>query len=135
VFWQDKSVLVTGATGFLGGWLTHDLLEHGANVTALVRRNRADSQLFLSGLDQRAEVITGNVWDKELLEHTLYHHNMDVIFHTAMAGGGVQATLAEPIECLRSTGFRAPRGSNPRCAPVQRSELRYTEALAVINRA
>jgi CDP-glucose 4,6-dehydratase len=103
VFWQDKSVLVTGATGFLGGWLIHDLLKHGANVTALVRRNRADSQLFLSGLDQRIEVITGNVWDKELLEHTLYHHNIDVVFHTAMAGGGVQATLAEPIECLRST--------------------------------
>jgi dTDP-glucose 4,6-dehydratase len=105
VFWQGKSVLVTGATGFLGGWLIHDLLEHGANVKALVRpnRNRGDCQFFHSGLDQRTEVITGNVWDKELLEHTLNHQKIDVIFHTAMAGGGVQATLAEPIECLRST--------------------------------
>ena len=103
VFWQDKSVLVIGATGFLGGWLIKDLLEHGANVTALVRRNRADSELFLSGLDQRVEVITGNVWDKELLEHTLNQYNIDVVFHTAMAGGGVQATLADPVECLRST--------------------------------
>ena len=102
-FWRGKSVLVTGATGFLGGWIIRDLLEHGANVTALVRRNRADSQLFLRGLDQRVEIVTGNVWEKELIEHTINHHGVDVIFHTAMSGGGVQATLAEPIECLRST--------------------------------
>jgi nucleoside-diphosphate-sugar epimerase len=103
VLWQDKSVLVTGATGFLGGWLVHDLLERGANVTALVRRNRADSQLFLSGLDQRAEIITGDVCDRELLQHIFNQRNIDTVFHTAMAGGGVQATLAEPIDCLRST--------------------------------
>ena len=102
-FWRGKSVLVTGATGFLGGWIIHDLLEHGASVTALVRRNRADSQLFLAGLDQRVEIITSNVWERELLERTIAHRGIDVIFHTAMAGGGVQATLAEPIECLRST--------------------------------
>jgi uncharacterized protein YbjT (DUF2867 family) len=67
-FWKDKSVLVTGATGFLGGWLIRSLLEQGTNVTALVRRNRQDSQLFLSGLDQQAKVIMGNVWDSKLLE-------------------------------------------------------------------
>lgn len=103
MFWQGKSVLVTGASGFLGGWLIHDLLEQDAHVTALVRRNRADSQLFLSGLNQRVEVIAGNVWDKELLEDIVVDRDIDVIFHTAMAGGGVQATLADPIDCLRST--------------------------------
>jgi dTDP-glucose 4,6-dehydratase len=102
-FWQDKSVLVTGATGFLGGWLIHDLLERGANVTALVRRNRAESQLFLSGLDERTEIVTGDVCDRKLLEHIFNQRNVDAVFHTAMAGGGVQATLAEPVDCLRST--------------------------------
>jgi len=102
-FWRDRSVFVTGATGFLGGWLIHDLLERGANVTALVRRNRADSQFFLSGLDQRTEIITGDACDRKLLEHTFKQRKIDTVFHTAMAGGGVQATLAEPIDCLRST--------------------------------
>jgi CDP-glucose 4,6-dehydratase len=103
MFWQGRSVFVTGATGFLGGWLVRDLLEQNAHVTALVRRNRADSQLFLSGLNQRVEVIAGNVWDKELLDEIITQRDIDIIFHTAMAGGGVQATLANPIECLRST--------------------------------
>ncbi|ARQ02527.1 GDP-mannose 4,6-dehydratase [Pseudorhodoplanes sinuspersici] len=103
VFWQDKSVLVTGATGFLGGWLVHELLERGAKVAALVRRDKKDSQLFLRGLDRRVALIVGDVCDKKLLEDTIDRHRIDVIFHTAMAGGGVQATLADPIGCLRST--------------------------------
>ena len=102
-FWQDRSVLVTGATGFLGGWLVHDLLEHGANVIAIVRRERADSQLFLSRLISRIEIISGDVGDKRLLEQTFKQRQIDIVFHTAMAGGGVQATLAEPIDCLKST--------------------------------
>jgi len=36
-FWRDRSVLVTGATGLLGGWLVGRLLEQGASVVCLVR--------------------------------------------------------------------------------------------------
>ena len=32
VKWQDKSVFVTGASGFLGGWLVKRLLELDADV-------------------------------------------------------------------------------------------------------
>ena len=35
--WRDKPVLVTGATGLVGGWLVRRLLEAGAEVTCLVR--------------------------------------------------------------------------------------------------
>ncbi len=102
-FWQGKSVLVTGAAGFLGGWLVRHLIELRANVVALVRRDRPDSQLFLAGDHRRVDIVTGEVHDKDLLERIIERHAVDVIFHTAMSGGGVQATLAEPIECLRST--------------------------------
>jgi CDP-glucose 4,6-dehydratase len=34
-FWKNKKVLVTGHTGFKGGWLTLVLLNLGANVTGL----------------------------------------------------------------------------------------------------
>lgn len=36
----DKRVLVTGATGFIGSWLTESLIEEGADVSVLI--NRAD---------------------------------------------------------------------------------------------
>jgi CDP-glucose 4,6-dehydratase len=102
-FWNKKSVLVTGATGFLAGWLIRDLVERGAHVVALVRRNRPDSQLFLAGYDDRVTVVTGEVSDRPLLGEVIDRHQVDVVFHTAMSGGGVQATLAEPIQCLQST--------------------------------
>ena len=34
-FWRNKKVLITGHTGFKGGWLTLVLLKLGANVTGL----------------------------------------------------------------------------------------------------
>ena len=102
-FWTNRSVLVTGASGFFGGWLVRELLNRDANVVALVRRNRADSQLLLAGYDKRVTVVTGEVYDKHLLETTLVGHDVDVIFHAAIGAGDVQATLAEPVECLRST--------------------------------
>jgi len=102
-FWRGKSVLVTGASGFLGGWLIRELLALDANVVALVRRRRPDAQLTLAGLEARVKLVTGNVWDKDLLDSIMVRERIDVVFHTAMSGGGVQATLAAPIECLRST--------------------------------
>ena len=36
-FWADKTVVVTGATGFLGSWLVRRLLEYDAKVITLVR--------------------------------------------------------------------------------------------------
>ncbi len=36
-FWQDHPVLVTGATGLVGGWLIRRLLDAGARVVCLVR--------------------------------------------------------------------------------------------------
>src|ERR687893_206604 len=35
--WPSRRVLVTGATGFVGAWLTRALLRRGAEVVALVR--------------------------------------------------------------------------------------------------
>ena len=36
-FWRDRPVLVTGATGLVGSWLTRRLVEAGADVVCLVR--------------------------------------------------------------------------------------------------
>jgi CDP-glucose 4,6-dehydratase len=102
-FWRGRRVLVTGATGFLGGWLVRELLAREAEVTALIRRHRPDSQFFAAGLDRRVRIVEGEVADDHLLRRLLPEHDIQTIFHTAMAGGGVQATLASPIDCLQTT--------------------------------
>ena len=55
-FWRGKTVLVAGATGFLGGWLVRRLLEYGAHVVTLVRLDKPDSQFFMDTLDTRVSV-------------------------------------------------------------------------------
>lgn len=102
-YWRGRSVLVTGATGFLGGWLLRELLARDARVVALVRREKPQSQFALELSGQEISVARGEVWDPELLDSLFVDHELDTVFHTAMSGGGVQATLAAPLECFRST--------------------------------
>ena len=42
-FWKNKKVLVTGHTGFKGGWLTLVLLRLGAKVSGLSLREKQQS--------------------------------------------------------------------------------------------
>ncbi|HUF74577.1 MAG TPA: NAD-dependent epimerase/dehydratase family protein [Gammaproteobacteria bacterium] len=102
-FWKNKSVFVTGATGFLGGWLIRELLERDARVIALVRRERPDSQFQLERQHQRVTIVEGTVWDRGLLESCIEDHQIDIIFHTTMTGGDVTGTLGAPADCFRST--------------------------------
>lgn len=82
-FWLDRSVFVTGCTGFLGSWLTIALVEAGANVVGLVRDEIPFSQLRRSGYQDRIVVVRGDVTDYELLERALNEYEIDTVFHLA----------------------------------------------------
>jgi dihydroflavonol-4-reductase len=57
--WQDKLVLVTGATGLLGGLTAWRLLADGARVRALARNPARAADLAACG----AEVVAGDMTD------------------------------------------------------------------------
>lgn len=72
-----KKVLVTGANGFLGSWLTKALLAEGHDVYALVRPKSDLSEL--DGVN--CKFVHGDVTDvHSLLEAT---KDMDTVFHLA----------------------------------------------------
>ena len=56
-------MLVTGCTGILGSWLTMALVERGADVVGLVRDWVPQSQLVLSGTDERIKIVRGTITD------------------------------------------------------------------------
>src|SRR5512144_1346561 len=82
-FWRDKPVLVTGATGLVGGWLVRRLLEAGAEATCLVRDGVPRCELVRSGLIERVKLVRGDVCDQALLERALGEHEVETVFHLA----------------------------------------------------
>ncbi len=82
-FWQDRPVLVTGATGLLGGWLVRRLFELGADVVCLVRDWVPQSELVRARIIERVKVVRGDVRDQALLERALGEHEIDTVIHLA----------------------------------------------------
>ena len=111
-FWRDRSVLVTGATGLVGGWLTGRLLDAGADVACLVRDWVPRSRLFTSGLADRVTVVRGDLCDQGAMERILGEHEVATVFHLA-AQTIVGSPTATPSRPSRRT-FAAPgRRSRP----------------------
>jgi CDP-glucose 4,6-dehydratase len=75
--------LVTGATGFLGGWLVRSLLELRADVVTLVRDWVPESELITGGYLERVTVVRGDVCDQTLLERVLGEYEIVTVLHLA----------------------------------------------------
>jgi len=82
-FWQDKRVLITGCTGFLGSWLTAGLVSVGADVVGLIRDRVPNSELVRSGTVNRISQVEGDVNDYPLMERLLAEYEVEIIFHLA----------------------------------------------------
>jgi CDP-glucose 4,6-dehydratase len=82
-FWRDRSVLLTGATGLLGGWLARHLLHRGAQVCTVVRDWVPQSEIVRTGMIERVNVVRGDVADQELLERVLGEYEVENVFHLA----------------------------------------------------
>jgi len=83
VFWRDRPVFVTGATGLLGGAVVRHLVDAGAEVVCLVRDWIPQSELVASGLIERVRVVRGDVTDAETIERALGEYEVVTVLHLA----------------------------------------------------
>jgi CDP-glucose 4,6-dehydratase len=81
--WSQRPVLVTGASGLLGGWLVEGLLARGADVVCLVRDRVPKSRLFAEGLHEKVVVVSGDVCDQSAMERIVGEHEVRTVFHLA----------------------------------------------------
>ena len=97
-FWSNKRVLVTGHTGFKGGWLSIWLQRLGADVAGFALPPATDPSLFtLADVAEGMRSVTGDVRDLEAVSALVNDFRPEIIIHMA-AQALVRPSYADPVE-------------------------------------
>lgn len=97
-FWRGKRVLLTGHTGFKGGWLALWLMRLGAKVTGIaLPPNSAPSLFALAGVDGRMDSHFCDVRDAAALVHLVRAAQPEIVLHLA-AQPLVRESYGAPLE-------------------------------------
>ena len=140
-FWTGRPTLVTGGAGFLGTWVVHKLLLHGAAVVCLVRQRDLRSEIIGHDLLPKVTMIRGDIRDQAQLENILREHSIATLFHLAaqaivgVANADPAATLDTNIAgtialleaCRRSPGVKEIIVASSDKAYGDAGEQAYTE--------
>lgn len=101
-FWYDRSVFVTGHTGFKGSWLSVWLQLLGARVTGFALPPRGEPNLFEdANVAAAMRSMTGDVREIGALEHALAEAEPEIVFHLA-AQPIVRRSYADPLGTITS---------------------------------
>jgi len=98
---NQQSVLVTGASGFIGVHLVRLLVARGRLVSCLVRPTSPVKELLAAG----AELVTGDVNDRAGVSRAIALSNARVVFHLAglvraISPGDFMRVNAEGVEAV-----------------------------------
>lgn len=100
-FWKSKNVFVTGADGFIGGWLAKALVEKGANVFVIIRDIKRVCSLDLLKIRENVEIIQGDIVDLSCVERIVNEKEISIVFHLA-AQAIVGVANKSPISTFES---------------------------------
>jgi CDP-glucose 4,6-dehydratase len=144
-FWRDRPVLVTGASGLLGGWLVRRLLIARVRLVCFVRDRVPNPAVVAPDLLQQAKLVHGEIRDQALLEQTLNQNQIDTVFHVAAQAivgianrnpvttfeTNVQGTWCLLEACRKNPGIRQIIVSSSDKAYGEHMEMPYRESMAL----
>ncbi|MFV2034703.1 MAG: GDP-mannose 4,6-dehydratase, partial [Halocynthiibacter sp.] len=97
-FWSGRKTLVTGHTGFKGGWLGFWLAELGAEVSGLAQQPDPGPNLsVLLGSGHLHKSHIADINDRDALQDILARDKPEVVFHLA-AQSLVRRSYRDPVE-------------------------------------
>ena len=96
-FWRGRRVLVTGHTGFKGGWAALWLRELGSQVTGFALPPDTEPSLFAMLGAATGESILGDLRDRAVVADAVARAAPEIVLHMA-AQPLVRRGYAEPVE-------------------------------------
>lgn len=97
-FWKERSVFITGHTGFKGGWLSLWLQTMGATVTGYALEPDTDPSFYYAAdVENEMTSIIGDIRDGERLMSSMADAEPEVAFHLA-AQPLVKKSYDDPVE-------------------------------------
>ncbi|MFX1425225.1 MAG: GDP-mannose 4,6-dehydratase, partial [Promethearchaeota archaeon] len=83
-FFENKNVLITGHTGFIGSWLAIVLIEIGANVGgyALPPNTKRDN-FIVTDLQKKLKHYIGDIRDLKTFYKFFKNFQPEIVFHLA----------------------------------------------------
>ena len=97
-FWRGKRVLLTGHTGFKGGWLSLWLQNLGAEVTGYALKPPTNPSLFeVARVAEGMRSIIADVRDLSRLQNAMQEARPEIVFHLA-AQPLVWESYRQPVE-------------------------------------
>lgn len=96
-FYKEKSVFVTGHTGFKGTWLTKMLVMAGAKVTGYSLTPPTNPSLYeMTKIEQQITSVIGDIRDREKLEQAFFEAKPEIVIHLA-AQPIVRESYKDPV--------------------------------------
>ena len=96
--YHGKRILITGHTGFKGGWLSLWLQNLGADVLGYSLPPPTTPNLFtVAGVQDKINSIIADIRDKEALFKAFNRHKPEIVFHLA-AQSLVRPSYSDPVE-------------------------------------
>ena len=100
---KGKKIFVTGAGGFIGSHLCNELINLGADVTAMLHYNSRSDWSNLEFLDKEKlnalNVVKGNIEDPSFMNSNIKGH--DIVFHLA-ALIGIPYSYEAPLSYVKT---------------------------------
>ncbi|MCB0415216.1 MAG: NAD-dependent epimerase/dehydratase family protein [Bdellovibrionales bacterium] len=119
---MKEKILVTGASGFVGSWITKFLIDQGHQVKVLARKNSDLSEL--NGLDY--ELSIGDVTDLESFNKAA--KNVNSIFHLA----GVVGYAKNMRPLMEKVNVEGTQNAIEVCKQNQLSRMLYFSSVTAI---